>query len=361
MARVYQIFVLVFLLQGISLPFLLLLFRFLWHRQERSRRSRRAPKSYLANRVSELNRGEFRCLEIGSKKKKAAASHQISESVLNSTPHLEPLKCTECGSGVLLRETETVCPYCQTRGDLPKDYAKTMSLKSKNKMLLKRALAYWRAANVLTLPELIGVFIALAILEPLFLTPAVINGADKFPNNSVENLLAPLGDAAVTAFYSLSSLGVFIWTLGFLCFAVEGVELRRKLPIVPVLDEPLPERETANCQSCGGAIEYDAADFACLCPYCNVENFRVRFTRIKGAHAAEQKEQINFALYGAMEIIEYFVTLLYSLLMVFAFVPMLLYAAGLLIYALAYGLIGTFFVTLVLLAVLMLVGKLVKR
>ncbi|MCY7347374.1 MAG: hypothetical protein LH614_14285 [Pyrinomonadaceae bacterium] len=343
MAYIYQIFVLIFLLQGFSLPFLMLLFRILQSRQERV-----GLKNIVFDNVSDLNRQEFERLKIV--RKDELSSHQISEFVLNSTPHLKPLKCLNCSAGVLLRESETFCPHCSTHGDLPEDYAKAVALKAGNKKLLERAVEHWRAANILTFPRLNVVCIVLAILEPLLLAPVVVNGAYSFPNNSVEGLLAPLGNAAIGGIYSLSMLGVFIWVWIFLGFAFESAELRRKLPIAPILNETISERETTICQSCGGAIEYGGEDFACLCPYCNVENFRVRFTRVKGARHAEQKEQINFVLYGAMEIIEYYVTLFYGLMLVFALVPMLLGAIGLLVYALSNGLFGTSLVTIILIA-----------
>jgi hypothetical protein len=83
--------------------------------------------------------------------------------------------------------------------------------------------------------------------------------------------------------------------------------LRKSLPVVPVFEGKLRGGETANCEACGGAIEYDRGDFACICSYCNVENFRVRFARRERAQAEKQKTQTKSVLFGAMEILDDFV------------------------------------------------------
>ena len=60
----------------------------------------------------------------------------------------------------------------------------------------------------------------------------------------------------------------------------------------------------------------DAGDFAGICSYCNVENFRVRFVRRARTLAEEQKTRTKSTLFGAMEIIEDFVgTFFFVLLM----------------------------------------------
>lgn len=183
-------------------------------------------------------------------------SGSISDLILKGLPKLKPLNCRNCGTGVLLKETETLCPNCETRGELPEDYAAAVSLRTEVKKLFKSAIRHWRVANILTFPLVSWIF---------FL------------------------------FTNLSKT------------------LRKKLPMVPVFEGPVGGSETAGCQACGGVIEYDRGDFACMCSYCNVENFRVQFARRERVVGERQKAQTTSVFFGAMEILEDFVGMFFFL------------------------------------------------
>jgi hypothetical protein len=88
----YQICVALFLVQGVSIPFLLALSGWLWWKQNRGLESLRA--------------------ELKSRAPKGFKPGDISELILKGLPALKPLKCADCGGAVLLREAETFCPYC---------------------------------------------------------------------------------------------------------------------------------------------------------------------------------------------------------------------------------------------------------
>jgi hypothetical protein len=144
---------------------------------------------------------------------------------------------------------------------------------------------------------------------------------------------APLHGVVYLVWFS----GIFIWTLMFLCLAVTALNLRKQLPIVPVFEGKLRSSETATCHSCNGAVEYDQEDFACICSYCNMENFRVRFARLKRAESVAQRTQTHFALFGAMGIIENYVTLVYAGTLIFFGLPSVLLVLGIMIYTAATG------------------------
>jgi hypothetical protein len=93
----------------------------------------------------------------------------------------------------------------------------------------------------------------------------------------------------------------------FIFLTTLSKSLRKQLPVLPVFEGELRGSETTSCQACGGGIKYDAGDFVCICSYCNVENFRVRFVKREGAQAEKQRKQTKSALFGAMEILEDFV------------------------------------------------------
>jgi hypothetical protein len=311
----YQTCVAIALLQGISLPFVILVFRSLSRRQRQE----------SADLKAELN------LVRGVRGRKTKST-DISRLIHDDVPKLQPLNCEACGAGVLLKETGTLCPNCETKGKLPEDYTAAVSLRREVKKLLKSALRHWRVANILTLPLATSGFIALGVIEPLLalLLTAIIQTRG---NTVADRLMASLGTPLDALVYLFLISGIVIWSLMLLCLAVTGFELRKKLPVVPVFEEKLRSRETAACCSCGGAIEYDGDDFACICSYCNVENFRVLFTRRKRAEGEQQKTETNFALFGARRIIENYVTLVYVSALIFFGFPLVLVILGIMIYA----------------------------
>ncbi len=284
-AYFYQVCLIIFLLQGISAPFLLVISCVLWRKQSRQLES--------LKKESELTR------------RKNIKSDEIFELILDGLPKLKPLNCDNCGGSMLLQETETFCPYCLTRGVLPEDYAAAVSLKSQVKSLLKSAVRHWRIANVLTYPLVSWVFFLLIFIEPLVLFPTVVIGSNVFPHTWIDKTFEALGETTTFLVMLSAFFGFIIWMIVFIFLTNLSKSLRIKLPVVPVFE--MRGSETANCQTCGGGIEYDAGDFACLCGYCNVENFRVQFARRERAHAEKQKTQTKSVLFGAMEILEDFV------------------------------------------------------
>ncbi|HEX7177394.1 MAG TPA: hypothetical protein VF240_19205 [Pyrinomonadaceae bacterium] len=340
MAYLYQSYVAISLLQGISLPFLIIIFRALSVRHRQKRASLKKELEVIRGRKTKTT--------------------EISRLVQDDLPKLQPLKCRACGAGVLLKETETFCPHCETRSNLPEDYAAAVSLRREVKKLLKSAVRHWRAANILTRPLLTGLFVSLGVAGPLlalFLPVIIQTAGGTLPNTVADSLMASLGTPLDGIVYLFWISGIIIWTLMFLCLAVTGSDLRKKLPVVPVLEEKIRGGETADCHTCGGAIEYEKDDFASICSYCNVGNFRVRFTRLKRAEIEDRKTQTSFALFGAMEIIENYVTLIYAGALIFFGFPALLFILGVAIYAAANGSLVLSMSAFLVLAVLIASGR----
>src|SRR5215207_8693030 len=282
-AYFYQVCLVIFLLQGFSTPFLPILAGLVWRRQSR--------------RLESLGG------ELGRARGKKADSGKTFEAVLDALPKLRPLSCGNCGGSLLLREAETFCPYCGTRDELPEDYAAAVSLKSRVRNLHRSAVRHWRAAHVLTYPPVSWAFFLLIFVEPLVLFPAVVIGSNVYPDTWFDRAFEALGGAATFLVVLPAFFGFIIWMVVFIFLTSLSKSLRVKLPVVPVLEGGTRGREAESCQACGGGIEYDAGAFACLCGYCNVENFRARFVRRERARS----EELKSALFGAMEIIEEFV------------------------------------------------------
>lgn len=294
----YLVCVTVFLAQGVSIPLLLALSGWLLQRQNRRLESLRAE------------------LEVSPSK--GVSPRDIPELILKGLPVLKPLKCANCGGNVLLRESETVCPYCETRAGALEDYAAAGPLKAEVKKIYASAVRHWRVANLLTFRPTRWLFLSMIFAEPLVIFPAVLIGSSLFRDTWADRALESLGETASFFVGIAAFLGFIVWMIVFICLAALAKSLRSKLPAVPVFEERVRSFETASCQSCGGAIEYDAGAFACACPYCNVENFRVRFARRERAISEQQKTQTSSALFGAMEVIEEFVATFFFVMLILA-------------------------------------------
>ena len=300
----YQVCVAVFLAQGVSIPLLLALSGWFWWRQNRRLESLRAE------------------LEVSTPK--GFKPHDIPELILKSLPVLKPLKCANCGGNVLLRESETFCPYCETRAGAPEDYAATSALKAEVRKLYASAVRHWRVANLLTFRPARWFFLSMIFAEPFVIFPAVLIGSNLFRDTPADRALESMGETASFLVMLAAFLGFILWMIVFICLAALAKSLRKNLPVVPVFEGRALRSETASCETCGGAIEYDAGAFACACPYCNVENFRVRFARRERSISERQKTQTKSALFGAMEVIEEFVATFFFVLLILAFASVLL-------------------------------------
>jgi Zn finger protein HypA/HybF involved in hydrogenase expression len=300
----YQICIAVFLVQGVSIPFLLILSGWLWWRQ---------------NRVLESLSAKLK-----ARAPKTVKPRDISELILKGLPVLKPLNCANCGGAVLLREAETFCPYCETRAPAPEDYAATTALRSEVRKLYASAVRHWRVANVLTFRPARWLFVSMIFAEPFIIFPAVLIGSNTFTDTWADRTLQSLGETASFFVMLAAFLGFVVWMVVFIFLAVLAKSLHKGLPVVPVFEERVRRFETASCQTCGGAIEYDAGAFACVCAYCNVENFRVRFTRRERAVSEKQKTQTKSVLFGAMEIIEEFVGTFFFVLLLLTIASVIL-------------------------------------
>ena len=282
----YEACVLIFLLQGILLPVLVVGAGCIWNRQSKCLEALR----------KELQPGPM----------KAGKGDDPPETLLAGLPKLTPLNCRHCGAAILLREHDTICPSCQRTGELPPDYAAATTLKAQAVSLLKRALRNWRTANLVTHPASRWFFRAMIFVEPLVLFPMVLIGSNVFPNAPIDRTFGKINPNIAMLLMLAAFLGFVIWMVIFIFLAGLGNGLRSKLPNVPKPDQRVRQPENGNCQACGGAIAYDAGDFACLCRYCDVENFRAEFVSRERARIAKQGTKTKSALFGAMEIIDEF-------------------------------------------------------
>lgn len=300
----YQVCLVIFLLQGFTLPLLPAVSGVLW---------------WSLSRRLEALRGK---LKAG--RTQPAETGEAFGRMLAGLPKLRPLNCESCGGAVLLRADATLCPYCGARSRAPEDYVAALRLKSEAEGLFKSALRHWRVANILTKRPVRWTFVLLIFAEPLVLFPAVLIGSNVYPDAPLDRAFARLGEDWAFLLMLSSFFGFIVWMVVLIFLASLSKGLRTKLRAVPVFEGAARGRETASCQTCGGAVEYEAGAFACLCEYCNVENFRARFVRRERARAEQQSETTKSALFAALEINEEFLGTFFFVLLFLVVASLLL-------------------------------------
>ena len=274
----YETALLIFLFQGITLPFIVLLVYLICTRQ-------------------------WRRLQALQQQGRAGQVRAAFAQSMIALPSFRPLNCPQCGAIMLLGANGVHCSHCQHREALPKDYLHAAVLKGHVQRLLKSALWSWRLARVLTSRFAIGLLCVLLFVEPFVLVPLMLTGSAKYPHTIVGYWFAPWQKARLPDLrVGLSIMGGLAWWLGFAMLASLAMNMRKKLPVLPVFTKQLRGREIAACQSCGGGIEYDRGAFATICGYCHVENYRVQFARSERRSAEQQQSQAKFALFDALTI-----------------------------------------------------------
>jgi uncharacterized protein (DUF983 family) len=278
----YEATVLLFLLQGILLPFVVVITYLICSRQWR--------RSQLLERQ--------------------AHTSQVRAAFAPGTaglPHFRPLNCPHCGAGMLLETNGIFCPSCQQRGTLPPDYQRAAVLKERVQKLLKSALRSWRFAWFLTSSPVNWLLRVLVFAMPMVLLPIVLNGSTQYHHTHLDQWLAPYQNTRLPdLIFLIAAVGGFSWWLGIAILASYSGTFRRKLPVVPVFTNETHGSETANCQSCGGCIQYDRGEFVTICSYCHVENYRVQFARAERTRAEQQQIQVQFVLFDALTIVNEF-------------------------------------------------------
>jgi hypothetical protein len=218
-------------------------------------------------------------------------------------PAFKPLKCSKCGAGLVLEPDALHCANCGHQCSVPPDYHAAVALQQKLRRLLHSAQGAWRFAWMLTSRPARILLVLLIALQALAFVPLAMLDFDRRPDTAVFRYLATLPEGPL---FFTGVLGEASWLIG-LCLLIDlSKRLRRGLPAFPVLSQELKVSEIANCQSCGGAIQYDRRDFAVICPYCHVENFRVQSTRTARGRDEKHQARMEFSLFDALNIVNEF-------------------------------------------------------
>jgi len=270
--------ILILLFQGLSLPFGVVVVYFICMRQ-------------------------WKRLLLIQRQAQAAARRGAFHKATQGLPEFKPLNCSRCGAGLLLEPEALRCPSCGHQCSVPSDYRAALTLKQNLQQLLRSAQGAWRFAWVLTSSPARGLLVLLIVAQAFALVPLALLDFDRRPDTPVFRFLATYPEGPL---FFIGVLGEVTWLIGFCLLIDLSKRMRRGLPVFPALSQELRASETGNCQSCGGAIQYESGDFAAICPYCHVENFRVQSTRTARGGGEEKQARMEFTLFGALNIVNEF-------------------------------------------------------
>ena len=280
---IYEAGLALFLLQGVSIPILLLVAGIAWFRQ--------------MSRLSVVQKA------LARDRKRHG---RTLESLLDRVPKLRPLNCANCGSPVALGPSSSTCTGCRSVSELPEDFRATIALRRTLSRLSTAAIRHWRVARLMTARPVRWLFVLMIFGEPLLLV-LVLVGSNTYRDTYFDRAFESIGEDWALALMILAFAGFILWMIVFILLAGVSKGLRKgTAPLPDLRRNEIREPEFSTCQSCGGGIRFGPGSFACLCGYCAVANFRAEHARRERARSEEQKVLTRGSLFAAMEIIEDF-------------------------------------------------------
>ena len=281
--QIYEAGLGLFLLQGVSIPILLLVAGIAWYRQ--------------ISRLSVVKKALVR-----DRKRHG----RTLESMLDVVPKLRPLNCANCGSPLALGESSATCTGCRSVSELPEDFRATMALRRTLSRLSTAAIRHWRVARLITAAPVRWFFVLMIFGEPLLFV-LVLVGANTHRDTYFDRAFERIGEGWAFALMLMAIPGFILWMIVFILLAGVSKELRKETtPLPDFRAEEIRDPEFSTCQSCGGGIRFGPRSFACLCGYCAVANFRAEHARRERANSEERQMLTRGSLFAAMEIIEGF-------------------------------------------------------
>ena len=281
--QIYEIAAMVFLLQGVLIPVLLLVAGTAWFGQ-----------------MSRLSALEKTLVEDRKRHRKTL------DSLLGLVPKLQPLNCASCGSPVALEAASAKCISCRSVADLPEDYSAALALRRTLARLSTSAVRHWWVARILVASPVRWFFFLMIFGEPL-LFMLVLIGAATWSDTWADRVLEWIGEGWAFAVGLMAFGGFILWMIVFIFLSNLSKELRRELTDFPVFRRrEVRDPEYSTCETCGGGIRFARRSFASLCGYCAVPNFRAAQARHERAESEGQQLSTRWSLFGAMEIIEGF-------------------------------------------------------
>jgi Zn finger protein HypA/HybF involved in hydrogenase expression len=244
---------------------------------------------------------------------KSKTKERYSVRLLENLPVLQPLKCQNCAAAVVLGKTKMHCPYCQTQSRLPTDYVAAMKLKLEVKKGFKKAMAALKTAKHLTHPLVYRLFTLLGFLQPaiiwfMFEASNIVGKEGFWLSSYFDQMAVQFGFSKLETGYTVVAFSIISFML---CIGLIGIywglaigitSLRKEIPELPSVSFIRSEQMFDQCRNCGGGVVFSSNDFACICSYCNTENYRAQFTQNERTRQASDLLANSAFLFEALHI-----------------------------------------------------------
>ncbi|MDF2448570.1 MAG: hypothetical protein K0R26_1074 [Bacteroidota bacterium] len=222
---------------------------------------------------------------------------EIHEELIIEHEVLKPLKCTNCGSILVMNKQNSSCMNCGSNQDVPPHYAGIFKHRADAEARIAKAYSYWKRAQAITSPVNRGIllllffwFIAVFIILIATDDKAAWKQTDK---SFYYNFLETFGAGSIAT--------LFFWAINFLVIrGLIGPKLQIYLP-EKTNDLTSSKSEVISCSQCAAPVYLSENSIGACCQYCGTETYRVHFAKAAFQNATKERENANFSLIEAMQ------------------------------------------------------------
>jgi predicted RNA-binding Zn-ribbon protein involved in translation (DUF1610 family) len=210
---------------------------------------------------------------------------------------LAPLKCTNCGSILIINEKKHSCMSCGSTQDIPLHYLAIFKHRKDIDAKIAKAYNYWKKTNKITSPVNRGILLILFLwFIAVFLILIITEDKSAWlrtDKNLYYSFLQTFGAGSIAT--------LFFWALNFLVMrSLLGPKLRNHLPVA-TSELNSGKSEVAACHQCAAPIYFSPKSVGVVCPYCGTETYRVNFSWKVYQSVTYDRTAAGFSLIEAME------------------------------------------------------------
>lgn len=227
-------------------------------------------------------------------KKEAQA---LSEENTEQQEILTPLKCSNCGSILIINDKNDSCMSCGSIEDVPPHYLAIFKHRKDIDAKIAKAYQYWKKNHKITSPLNRGILLFLSFwFIAVFIILLITDDKEAWirPDKSFYySFLQTFGAGSIAT--------LFFWALNFLVIrGLIGPKLQKHLP-EKGSDLSTDKKEVINCSQCAAPVYFSEKSIGSACQYCGTETYRVNFSWKIYHKANNERTKANFSLIEAME------------------------------------------------------------
>ncbi|MES2566399.1 MAG: hypothetical protein V4565_06005 [Bacteroidota bacterium] len=232
---------------------------------------------------------------------------KLKKEICDGSPHstsdeleiLKPLTCTDCGGVLLINSTTNACMHCGSQQSVPQHYSEIFKFREDASKQIQRANKYWQKANYITSPFNRAFLLMLTLWFIATFVILIVTDTKDLNTN------LPLYNWYMGRFGPISIATLFFWMIIFLTIrGMIGNKLRKFVPEMLSDESVVSVKEEVSCSQCAAPIIFKKEDVGCVCSYCGVETYRVKFANRVRNKEISNRENAKFSLVESMEVYE---------------------------------------------------------